>query len=111
MPQGVLIDVTFTNTSGEQQRVDAADFHLKGRNGNVARYIVFGACSDGGRVDLYPAGMPPTTPLRDPEGQRAGATYETSICFPDPGGGPLTLVWEPDVAFGPLSEPINIPLR
>ena len=110
--QGVLLDLSFSNTSTQQQRVDNADFQLKGRSGNLVRHTVFEGCSNGQqRVDLYPRGMPASTPLRDPDGLRAGATYRDTICFPDPGDGPLTLVWEPDVAFGPLSEPINIPLR
>ena len=111
VPEGVSVDLTFRNTSTQQQRVDTADFELKAHSGNWVRYSVFDGCDGGGRVDMYPAGMPRSAPLRDADGERAGATYRTAICFPDPGPGPLTLVWEPDVAFGPLSEPINIPLR
>ena len=106
-----LVWLTFRNTSNQQQRADNADFQLQARNGHWVRYSVFEGCSNGIRTDLYPERMPRTTPLRDPDGAAADAVFSTDICFTDPGPKPWTLIWEPDVAFGPLSEPIRIPLR
>lgn len=117
----VRLQLTFINRSDQQQRADPHDFRLDGNGlrtteGSVPPQVEpyftgpGGACPDWGRVDLYPPGAS-NAPLRDPEGTRAGATWGPSaLCFQDPGGA-LTLVWEPDVAFGPLSEPIRIPLR
>lgn len=107
----VAIRMTFRNTSTQQQRVDVADFQLQAANGAAVRATPGDGCQSAGRVDLYAPGMPSSTPLRDRDGQRVGPTYRTAICFPAPGPKPWTLIWEPDVAFGPLSEPIRIPLR
>lgn len=107
----VRLELVFRNTSTQQQRADPQDFSLVA-GGATVRPTFGSDCPNWGRVDLYPAGAPSGEPLRDAQGTRAGATWGPSaLCFPDPGAGSLTLVWEPDVAFGPLSEPIRIPLR
>jgi hypothetical protein len=105
---GLRLELTFTNRSREQQRADPLDFTLQGR-----RPVFEPGCPDWGRVDLYPPAGARDEPLRDPGGTRAGPVWGPStLCFPEPvGSEALTLVWEPDVAFGPLSEPIRIPLR
>lgn len=115
---GVKLQLTFFNRSDQQQRANPQDFQLEG-NASHRQPPYFTAseptsslkeCPDWGRVDLYPSGGG-DQPLRDPGGTRAGAVWGPStLCFEDP-GGELTLIWEPDVAFGPLSEPIRIPLR
>lgn len=110
-PQMVFVDMTFRNTSTQQQRVDIADFELRAQNGNWVHAAPGDGCQSVGRVDMYPAGMSRSSPKRDADGAAVGSTYRTGICFPDPGPAPFTLIWEPDVAFGPLSEPIHIPLR
>ena len=103
----VQIALTFINKSSQQQRANPEDFSLGGAG------PVFGpGCPDWGRVDLYPPGGDSRAPLRDAAGTHAGSSWGPStLCFQDAGAGSLTLVWEPDVAFGPLSEPIRIPLR
>lgn len=110
----VRLELTFVNRSDQQQRANPQDFTLvAGSSAPVAPAFGTG-CPDWGRVDLFPPGAPiGGQPLRDPEGTRAGTTWGPSaLCFPAASGtGALTLVWEPDVAFGPLSEPIRIPLR
>lgn len=104
------IQVTFTNKSSRQQRADPQDFLLSGSAPQQHPFFNNTGCPNWGRVDLY-APSDNGEPLRDPEGTRAGAVWGPStLCFQDPGGS-LTLIWEPDVAFGPLSEPIRIPLR
>ena len=110
-PGTVRLELIFRNTSTQQQRADPQDFLLMA-GGATARPSFSSECPNWGRVDLYAPGAPSSEPLRDAGGTRAGATWGPSaLCFPDPGAGALTLVWEPDVAFGPLSEPIRIPLR
>ena len=106
----VRVELTFTNRSAQQQRADPQDFSLV-HDGAAGVRPSFGAgCPNWGRVDLYPPGGG-AQPLRDAAGTKAGPVWGPSaLCFPDPGGA-LTLIWEPDVAFGPLSEPIRIPLR
>ena len=118
---GVSVQLTFTNKTEQQQRADPQDFKLDGKGQQTSEGMIpaelspyftspGGGCPNWGRVDLYPPGGS-GAPMRDPEGTRAGAVWGPStLCFQDPGGA-LTLVWEPDVAFGPLSEPIRIPLR
>jgi len=121
---GVRLQLTFFNRSNEQQRADPQDFRLEGKGRQTGEGEVqpqqepfftsgpaqLNQCPNWGRVDLYPPGGG-DQPLRDPAGTRAGAIWGPStLCFQDPGGA-LTLIWEPDVAFGPLSEPIRIPLR
>jgi hypothetical protein len=106
----VQVQLTFTNSSQQQQRADPRDFTLSNASGSSVRPAFGGSCPDWGRVDLYPPGAG-AEPLRDPGGTRSGPTWgPSSLCFPALAGS-LTLVWEPDVAFGPLSEPIRIPLR
>jgi hypothetical protein len=107
----VLIWMTFPNTSDRQQRVDNEDFELQAHTGNRVHWTAGDGCSNGIRVDLYSETMARTTPLRDPGGERAGSIYKTDVCFPNPGSTPWALIWQPDVAFGPLSEPIRVPLR
>ena len=106
----VEVSLTFVNKSAQQQRANPQDFSLEGRS--TVRPTFGSGCPDWGRVDLYPPGGDSNAPLRDPNGTRAGATWGPSLlCFSSAGSGALTLIWEPDVAFGPLSEPIRIPLR
>lgn len=107
----VRVTMTFTNRSTQQQRADPQDFTLHGGGSDAKPFFHDSAdCPNWGRVDLYPRNGG-DEPLRDPEGTRAGAVWGPStLCFQDPTGS-LTLIWEPDVAFGPLSEPIRIPLR
>jgi len=107
---GVRVQLTFNNTSSQQQRADPQDFTLTNQTGTQVRPQFNDSCPDWGRVDLYPL-QGGDAPLRDPGGTKAGAHWGPStLCFPSIGGS-LTLIWEPDVAFGPLSEPIRIPLR
>lgn len=108
----LVLHLTFRNTSSEQQRANPADFRLEDATGWHAAPVFEAPCADWGRVDLYPPGAT-SQPLRDPNGTRAGATWLGTLCFPEPPGesAALTLVWEPDVAFGPLSVPVRISLR
>ena len=109
---GTVVELVFRNTSHQQQRADPRDFSLVAGHGRPVSPTFGSGCPDWGRVDLYGPAEPASDPLRDAGGTRAGPTWGPSpLCFPPPGNGPLTLIWEPDVAFGPLSEPINIPLR
>jgi hypothetical protein len=107
----VRLQLLFTNTSTQQQRADPQDFRLEGSAAAQRPFFHDGSdCPNWGRVDLYPPGGSDGR-LRDPGGTKAGPVWGPSqLCFQDPGGS-LTLIWEPDVAFGPLSEPIRIPLR
>ncbi|HEX6489333.1 MAG TPA: hypothetical protein VF137_10760 [Candidatus Dormibacteraeota bacterium] len=107
----VTVAITLENTSEQQQRFDPQDFRLQAQGDALSEAAIPADGCRWGRVDLYPRGMPASTPLRDPEGERAGATWFAAVCFPRAGTGALTLIWSPDVAFGPLSEPIRIPLR
>ena len=106
----VIVMLTFENTSDSQQRADPADFILKVGGHDIAPS--FGApCSNWGRVDLYPpAGS--NEPLRDPNGTKAPATWgPATLCFADSATpSDLVLVWNPDVAFGPLSGTSEIDL-
>lgn len=107
---GLRLELTFTNKSSQQQRADPQDFTLTNESGTKVRPQFSDSCPNWGRVDLYPPGGQ-DEPLRDPGGTKAGPTWGPSpLCFTGL-GGELTLIWEPDVAFGPLSEPIRIPLR
>ena len=105
----LVLHVRFQNTTSEQQRANPADFQLEDSAGWHAKAVFEAPCSDWGRVDLYPPGAG-SQPLRDPNGTRAGATWEGVLCFSEPPSADrrLTLVWEPDVAFGPLSIPVRI---
>ena len=106
----VQLQLQFQNTSNQQQRADPADFRLTAAGGWHAAPVFGDGCPNWGRVDLYPKGGG-DQPLRDPAGTKAGPTWSGTLCFPQPpSGGALTLVWEPDVAFGPLSDPVLIPL-
>ena len=117
----IRVTLTFTNRTRQQQRANPQDFTLQGKGTQTSEgeiqpvanpvFDSEGDCKDWGRVDLYGPGEPAADPLRDPGGTRAGAVWgPATLCFQDPTGS-LTLIWEPDVAFGPLSEPIRIPLR
>ena len=107
---GIRLQLTFTNTSSQQQRANPEDFTLTNDSATTFRPQFNADCPNWGRVDLYPQGAG-DEPQRDPEGTRAGPVWGPSpLCFGYLGGN-LTLIWEPDVAFGPLSEPIRIPLR
>jgi hypothetical protein len=105
------VRLVFRNESSQQQRADPADFVLEGPRGYAAAPVFGPGCPDWGRVDLYPPGDTATQPLRDAGGTAAPAVWGPStLCFAGAPPAGLTLVWSPDVAFGPLGQDTRIPL-
>ena len=108
---GARVQVSFTNTSRNQQRADRHDFSLVDASGRSQQPFTGGTlCPAWPMTDLH-ASLNDGQPSRDGEADQVGPSFgPVPLCFPVAGdpNADLTLVWDPDVSIAFLSSPVEL---
>jgi hypothetical protein len=110
----VTLQVSFHNRSQSQQRAAPNDFALAAGTAAPQRpTYIGGQCPRWPVTDLHARNAEDGS-SRDASAQQTGPTFGPApLCFSVAGStkGPLTLVWDPDVAFFLLNERTSIRLQ
>lgn len=110
----VTLQVSFRNRSSSQQRATPNDFALVAGTAAPQPPTYIGRqCPHWPVTDLHPRDAEDGS-SRDASAQQTGPTFGPEpLCFSAAGStnGPLTLVWDPDVAFFLLNERTSIRLQ